>query len=151
MTVADRIVALLEREGAEHIVGFPENRLLDAASLGGLRPIITRTERVAVNIADGYARTTRGERLLPCVMQYGPGADAAFAAAAQAYGHRSPILLLPGEHAPTVTGPAAGVRSTEIFRPITRWAATLNDAASGPSLFRQALNAVYGVRNGPVM
>jgi acetolactate synthase-1/2/3 large subunit len=151
MTVADRIVALLEREGAEHIVGFPENRLLDAASLGGLKPIITRTERVAVNIADGYARTTRGEKLLPTVMQYGPGAEAAFAAVAQAYGDRSPILLLPGEHATTVTGPSTGVRATEIFRPITRWAATLSDAASGPSLFRQALNAVYGVRNGPVM
>jgi acetolactate synthase-1/2/3 large subunit len=120
MTVAERIVALLAREGAEHIVGFPENRLLDAASIGGLRPIITRTERVAVNIADGYARATLGEKLLPCVMQYGPGAEAAFAAVAQAYGDRSPILLLPGEHATTVTGPSHGVHATEIFRPITR-------------------------------
>ena len=60
--VADRIAELLQREGAEFIVGFPENRLLNSASLIGMRPIITRTERVAVNIADGFARATNGER-----------------------------------------------------------------------------------------
>src|SRR6476659_11001342 len=96
--VADKIAELLQREGAEHVVGFPENRLIDSAAALGMRPIITRTERVAVNIADGFARVTNGERLLPCVMQYGPGAEAAFAAVAQAFGDRSPILLLPTEH-----------------------------------------------------
>ncbi len=96
--VSDRIAELLQREGAEFIVGFPENRLLNSASLIGMRPIITRTERVAVNIADGFARATNGERILPCVMQYGPGAEAAFGAVAQAYGDRSPILLCPSEH-----------------------------------------------------
>ena len=38
-------------------------------------------------------RTASGS--LPCVTQYGPGAEAAFGAVAQAYGDRSPILLLP--------------------------------------------------------
>src|SRR6476660_9061908 len=98
MLVADRIDQLLQREGAEHVVGFPENRLIDAAARAGMRPIITRTERVAVNIADGYARACNGGRPLPCVTQYGPGAEAAFGAVAQAYGDRSPILLLPTEH-----------------------------------------------------
>src|SRR3954452_25023073 len=93
--VADRIVQLLQREGAESIVGFPENRLLNSASLAGMRPIITRTERMAVNIADGFARATNGERLLPCVTQYAPGAESAFGSVAQAYGDRSPILFLP--------------------------------------------------------
>ena len=91
--VADRIAELLQREGAEFVVGFPENRLLNSGSLLGMRPIITRTERVAVNIVDGFARATNGERLAPCVTQYGPGAEAAFGAVAQAYGDRSPILL----------------------------------------------------------
>jgi thiamine pyrophosphate-dependent acetolactate synthase large subunit-like protein len=151
MIVADRIAALLQREGAELIVGFPENRLINSASLIGMRPIITRTERVAVNIADGFARATNGERLAPCVTQYGPGAEAAFGAVAQAYGDRSPILLLPGEHAVPVQNAGPFVRSAELYRPITRFSATLNDAASGPGLFRQALNALHGVRNGPVL
>ena len=77
MLVADRIAAVLQREGAEHVVGFPENRLIDAAARLGMRPIITRTERVAVNIADGFSRASDGRRLMPLVTQYGPGAEAA--------------------------------------------------------------------------
>jgi thiamine pyrophosphate-dependent acetolactate synthase large subunit-like protein len=148
--VADRIVELLRREGAEHIVGFPENRLLNSAAVAGLRPIITRTERVAVNIADGFARVTNGERILPCVAQYGPGAEAAFAAVAQAYGDRSPILLLPSEH-DVAAQEDPQVRSEQSYRPITRHLATLNDAARGPEVFRRALNALRGERNGPVV
>jgi thiamine pyrophosphate-dependent acetolactate synthase large subunit-like protein len=148
--VADRIVELLQREGAEHIVGFPENRLLNSAAAAGMRPIITRTERVAVNIADGFARMTNGDRILPCVAQYGPGAEAAFAAVAQAYGDRTPILLLPSEH-DVAAQEDPQVRSEQSYRPITRHLATLNDAARGPEVFRRALNALRGERNGPVM
>jgi acetolactate synthase-1/2/3 large subunit len=149
--VADRVARLLQREGAEAIVGFPENRLLNSAALLGMRPIITRTERVAVNIADGFARVTNGERFVPCVTQYGPGAEAAFAAVAQAYGDRSPILLLPGEHAVAVQGPGPELRNEQAYAPITRFAATVNDAARGPAVFRRALNALHGPRNGPVL
>ena len=149
--VSDRIAELLQREGAEFIVGFPENRLLNSASLIGMRPIITRTERVAVNIADGYARATNGERILPCVTQYGPGAEAAFGAVAQAYGDRSPILLCPSEYAVDEQDSSPNFRIEQAYRPITRWAATLNDPRRGPEVFRKALNALRGVGNGPVL
>ncbi|MDP9259979.1 MAG: thiamine pyrophosphate-requiring protein, partial [Actinomycetota bacterium] len=149
--VADRIAALLQREGAEAIVGFPENRLLNSAALIGMRPIIARTERVAVNIADGFARATNGERFVPCVTQYGPGAEAAFAAVAQAFGDRSPILLLPSEHAVAMQGSGPELRSEWAYGPITRFAATVNDAARGPEVFRRAFNALRGPRNGPVL
>ena len=151
MLVADRIAGLLQREGAEHVVGFPENRLINAAAALGMRPIITRTERVAVNIADGFARATNGERLLPCVTQYGPGTEAAFGAVAQAYGDRSPILLVPTEYAVPEQDAGPSFRSEHAYRPITRFAATLNTAEAGPQTFRRALNAVRGVRNGPVL
>ena len=151
MLVADRIAELLEREGAEFIVGFPENRLLNSAALRGIRPIITRTERVAVNIADGFARATDGEGLLPCVTQYGPGTESAFGAVAQAFGDRSPILLLPGEHAVGAQGSEPNFHTEEAYRHVTRWSATLNDAARGPEVFRRAFNALRGVRNGPVL
>ena len=149
--VADRIAELLQREGAESVVGFPENRLLNSASLIGMRPIITRTERVAVNIADGFARATNGERILPCVTQYAPGAESAFGAVAQAYGDRSPILLCPSEHAVADQDSEPNFRIEGAYRPITRWAGTLNDPARGPEVFRRALNALRGVRNGPVL
>jgi acetolactate synthase-1/2/3 large subunit len=151
MLVADRIAELLDREGAEFIVGFPENRLLNSAALRGIRPIITRTERVAVNIADGFARATDGERLLPCVTQYGPGAESAFGAVAQAFGDRSPILLLPGEHAVDAQDSEPNFRIEHAYKRVTRWSATLNDAVRGPEVFRRAFNALRGVRNGPVL
>ncbi len=117
-----------------------------------MRPIITRTERVAVNIADGFARATNGERLLPCVTQYGPGAEAAFGAVAQAYGDRSPILLVPTEYAVAEQDAGPSFRIEQAYRPITRFAATLNDRGGRPAdVFRRALNAVRGVRNGPVL
>lgn len=151
MLVADRIAELLEREGAEFIVGVPENRLINSAALRGIRPIITRTERVAVNIADGFARATDGERLLPCVTQYGPGAESAFGAVAQAFGDRSPILLLPGEHAVEAQDSEPNFRTEQAYRHVTRWSATLNNASHGPEVFRRALNALRGARNGPVL
>jgi thiamine pyrophosphate-dependent acetolactate synthase large subunit-like protein len=147
--VADKIAELLQREGAEHVVGFPENRLIDSAAALGMRPIITRTERVAVNIADGFARTTNGERLLPCVAQYGPGAEAAFGAVAQAYGDRSPILLVPTEYAVPEQDAGPSFRSEQAYRPITRFAATVNTAEAGPQAFRRALHVVRGARTGP--
>jgi thiamine pyrophosphate-dependent acetolactate synthase large subunit-like protein len=149
--VADRIAQLLQREGAEFVVGFPENRLLDSASKLGMRPIVARTERVAVNIADGFARTTNGERICPCVTQYGPGVESAFGAVAQAFGDRSPILMIPGEHAVPAQGLPPSLRAEEIYRPITRFAATLNRADRGPEVFRRALNVLRGVRSGPVL
>ncbi|HVI19808.1 MAG TPA: thiamine pyrophosphate-requiring protein [Gaiellales bacterium] len=150
MLVADRIAHLLQREGAEHVVGFPENRLIDAAARAGMRPIITRTERVAVNIADGYARACNGERPLACVTQYGPGAEAAFGAVAQAYGDRSPILMLPTEYARDEQEAGPSFRIEQAYRPITRFAATVNDPAAGPQTFRRALTAL-SVGNGPVL
>jgi thiamine pyrophosphate-dependent acetolactate synthase large subunit-like protein len=149
--VADRIAHLLQRQGAEFVVGFPENRLLDSASALGMRPIVTRTERVAVNIADGFARAADGERIAPCVTQYGPGAEAAFAAVAQAHGDRSPILLIPGEHDRDKQDAPPNLRTEEAYRPITRFAATVNDPAHAPEVFRRALHALRAVRNGPVL
>jgi acetolactate synthase-1/2/3 large subunit len=151
LLVADQIAGLLQREGAEFIVGFPENRLLNSAAAIGMRPIITRTERVAVNIADGFARMTNGSRISACAVQYGPGAESAFGAVAQAYGDRSPILMIPGEHDRDKQDSARNFRVEQSFRPVTTWATTLNDAKKGPATFRRALNALRGVRNGPVL
>jgi thiamine pyrophosphate-dependent acetolactate synthase large subunit-like protein len=149
--VADRIAGLLQREGADHVVGFPENRLINSAAALGMRPIITRTERVAVNIADGFARATNGERLLPCVAQYGPGAEAAFGAVAQAYGDRSPLLLVPTEYAVAEQDAGPSFRSEDAYRPITRFAATVNTPEAAPQAFRRALQTVLGARQGPAL
>jgi len=151
MLVADRIVELLQREGAEHVVGFPENRLIDAAAGAGMRPLITRTERVAVNIADGFARATNGRGLLPCVTQYGPGAEAAFGAVAQAFGDRSPILVLPTEHGVPEQETHGLFEAERSYREITRFAATVNRPEAAPIALGRALRALRTGCDGPVM
>jgi acetolactate synthase-1/2/3 large subunit len=150
--VADRIAELLAAEGVEFVVGFPENRLLDAAALAGIRPIIARTERVAVNIADGFARVTGGRRFGACAVQYGPGAEAVFAAVAQAYGDRSPILVLPSEYSRSEQGVEPNFRAADAFRHITGSATTVNDPARLPEAFRRAFAMLRGrPAVGPVL
>ena len=150
--VADRIAELLQREGAESIVGFPENRLLNSASLVGMRPIITRTERVAVNIADGFARATNGERI--AALRHPVRARCGVGVRRRRPGLRrpQPDPALPGEHAVADQDSAPNFRIEQAYRPITRWARHAERRrARGPELFRRALNAVRGVRNGPVL
>jgi thiamine pyrophosphate-dependent acetolactate synthase large subunit-like protein len=152
MLFADRVAAVLAAEGVEFIVGFPENRLLNAAAVAGIRPIITRTERVAVNIADGFARVTGGRRLGACAVQYGPGAEAALAAVAQAYGDRTPLLILPSAYDRGDQHVAPNFNAEAVFGHITGWAATLNDARVAPEVFRRAFNLLRATPSGgPVL
>src|SRR5689334_6460313 len=98
MRGADLIAECLKKEGASFITGFPENLLFDAAANLGIRPIVARTERVAVNIADGFARMTNGRKIAVAAVQEGPGAEAAFGAVAQAFGDNTPVLVVPAAY-----------------------------------------------------
>jgi thiamine pyrophosphate-dependent acetolactate synthase large subunit-like protein len=50
-----------------------------------------------------------------------------------------------------VQGRGPELHGESAYGPITRFAATVNDAARGPEIFRRALNALRGPRNGPVL
>ena len=63
-----------------------------------MRPVICRQERVGVHMADGCARVTNGKPAGVFAMQYGPGAENAFAGIASAYSDSTPVLLLPLGH-----------------------------------------------------
>ncbi len=82
MRVNDAIAEILKREGAEFLSCFPTTVIIEAAAQAGLRPVVCRQERVGVGIADGYSRVTNGKRLGVFAMQYGPGAENAFAGVA---------------------------------------------------------------------
>jgi thiamine pyrophosphate-dependent acetolactate synthase large subunit-like protein len=89
------LAKILKIEGLEFLTCFPNNPLLDAAAAEDIRPITARTERVAVNIADGYSRVSSGRRIGVCAVQYGPGIENAFGGIAQAYSDATPILVFP--------------------------------------------------------
>ena len=99
---ADLILDILQQEGVEYLFGFPNNRLFNAAAARDVRPLIARTERVAINMADAYTRMHNGRRVGAVAVQDGPGVEASFPAVAQAYGDNTPILMLPGAHAPAM-------------------------------------------------
>ena len=90
------IARILKREGTEYLFCFPANALIDACAAAGIRPIMSRTERTLVNMADGYTRVLNGRRIGVCTVQYGPGAENAFGGVAQAASDSVPILLFAG-------------------------------------------------------
>jgi len=95
MLVMDAISEILKREGISTMFCFPTTPIIEAAVAGGMRPVICRQERVGVHMADGCARVTNGNPPGVFAMQYGPGAENAFAGIASAYSDSTPVLLLP--------------------------------------------------------
>src|SRR6202161_4916999 len=98
MQVMDAISEILKREGVSTLFCFPTTPIIEAAVAAGLRPIICRQERVGVHMADGCSRVQNGKPPGVFAMQYGPGAENAFAGIASAYSDSTPLLLLPLGH-----------------------------------------------------
>ena len=90
MLVMDAITEILKREGISTMFCFPTTPIIEAAVAGGMRPVICRQERVGVHMADGCARVTNGKPAGVFAMQYGPGAENAFAGIASAYSEFDP-------------------------------------------------------------
>src|ERR1700712_3325591 len=95
MRVADTIVEILKREGVSTLFCFPTTSIIENAVAAGIRPIICRQERVGVDMADGFARVTKGKPAGVFAMQYGPGSENAFPGIATAFSDSVPILFLP--------------------------------------------------------
>ena len=82
---------------------FPANTLIEAGAVAGIKPIMSRTERTTVNMADGYTRVTNGHRTGVVLIQSGPGIENAFGGIAHAYAESTPILVLPGGTLPAAS------------------------------------------------
>jgi acetolactate synthase I/II/III large subunit len=98
MLVMNVIAEILKREGVSTLFCFPTTSIIEAAAAVGIRPVICRQERVAVHMADGFARVSNGRPPGVFAMQYGPGAENAFAGVATAFSDSSPVVFLPLGH-----------------------------------------------------
>ncbi|RPI35824.1 MAG: hypothetical protein EHM67_13340, partial [Hyphomicrobiaceae bacterium] len=98
MQVMDVIVEILKREGISTLFCYPTTPIIEAAVKAGIRPVICRQERVGVDMASGFARTSNGRPVAAFAMQYGPGAENAFPGIASAFSDSAPVLLLPLGH-----------------------------------------------------
>ncbi|MYA60167.1 MAG: thiamine pyrophosphate-requiring protein [Chloroflexi bacterium] len=151
MQGVDAIAEVLRREGVEYLSVYPAQPLIDACAKVGVRPVICRQERVGMSIADGFSRTTNGNRIGVFASQVGPGTENAFPGAAQAFSDNVPILHLAGGDGNDRTHVEPVFNPVENYRHVTRWAARVDSTARIPELMRRAFYQLRTGKTGPVM
>ncbi len=151
MLVMDAITEILKREGISTLFCFPTTPIIEAAAAAGVRPIVCRQERVGVHMADGAARVANGRPAGVFAMQYGPGAENAFAGIASAYSDSTPILLLPLGHPRETAQMFPLFNSTRTYASVTKQVEPVAMPEHAVPALRRAFNALKNGRPGPVM
>ncbi len=151
MKGATAIANVLKLEGVEYLFCFPNNPIIEAAAIAGIRPIIARTERGAVNMADGYTRLAGGGKIGVVATQYGPGTENAFGAIAHAYADSIPVLLLPTGTERGRTGVHPTFSAPQAYGPVTKWTEQINMAKRVPEMMRHAFTYLRTGHPGPVV
>lgn len=151
MKGSEVIAKILKAEGVEMLTCYPHSSVIDSAAALGIRPVVARTERVAVNIADGYTRMTGGRKIGVCTVQFGPGAENSFGAVAQAFGDSTPILHLAGGYRRHYVGVCPNFEAARNFKLITKRAETFNAVDRMPQMMRSAFAVLRSASRGPVL
>src|SRR5262245_41113703 len=151
MKVATAIANLLKAESTEYLFCFPVNALIDECARVGIRPIVGRTERTLLNMADGYSRACNARRIGVAAVQHGPGAENAYAGVAQAFADGSPVLFLPGGNPAARADTPPNFESPQNYRTVTKWSARVNAGSRVPALLRRAFTLLRSGRPAPVL
>ncbi len=151
MKIVDAIAEILKREGITFLSAYPTTPVIDATAAVGIRSVLCRQERVGVGIADGFTRITNGRRPGVFAMQYGPGAENAFAGVATAYSDSTPILLLPLGHQRDRAQVFPLFSSARSYASVTKSVETLNLPDQVSEVMRRAFSLLKTGRPGPVM
>ncbi|MFH8769708.1 thiamine pyrophosphate-binding protein [Streptomyces sp. NPDC017958] len=160
--LVDYVARELARSGVTHMFGVGGANiedLYDAVHRGGaVRGIVAKHEFSAVTMADGYARTTR--RLGVVAATSGGGAMNLVPGLAEAYASRVPVLALVGQP-PTgqeghgafqdSSGKAGSFDAREVFAPVSRFCARVDDADSLTELLPRAVAAAQADPRGPAV
>ncbi len=151
MQAIDAVAQILKTEGVENLFCFPANSLIDACAKVGIRPIMARTERTLINMADGFSRISNGDRLGVACVQSGPGSENAFGGVAQAFSDSVPILMLPGGVARRSHGIPTHFEAVPNYGGITKWVAQVNFPDRVPAMMRRAFSLLRTGHPAPVM
>ena len=151
------ITSILKAEGVEWVTCYPDggtaSNLIAACADAGIRTIQPRSERIVVNIADGYTRVTNGRPNGVAVVGGGQTAGVAFSGISQAFSDNVPMLILGG--APIRD--RVGQRQIQDYDPIhtylkvSKWVETINFAYRVPELMRRAFTYLRNGRPSPVV
>ena len=150
MQVGAAIAQILKAEQTEYLFCFPVNALIEECAKIDIRPIVTRTERTLVNMADGYSRVSNGRRIGVTAVQHGPGAENAFPGVAQAFADGSPILFLPGGNLRVRNSLEPNFDAARNYSGVAKWSAQVNVPERAADMFRRAFTLLRSGRPAPV-
>lgn len=149
------MVRMLEGHGVTHMFGLCGDTTLpfyDALARldHGINHILTRDERHAGYMADGYARVTGKPGV--CEGPSGGGATYILPGVVEANDSSVPILAITTDVATTSRGryPLTELDQVALFRPLAKWNASLDDANRLPAMVRTAFRAMTTGRPGAV-
>jgi acetolactate synthase I/II/III large subunit len=150
---------LLAEHGVRHVFGVPGGQtlalydaILDRAP--ALSHVLVRDERTAAYAADGYARMTG--RVGVCDATVGPGAAKLPSGLGEALGASVPVIALVSDLPTRLaahryrSAASQALDQAALLAPVTKWLASVPDAASMPGLVRQAFREATSGRPGPV-
>lgn len=155
LTGAEATVKMLQAYGVKHVFGLCGDTTLplyDALARldHGITHFLTRDERHAAYMADGYARVTGRPGV--CEGPSGGGATYISPGLVEANDSSVPVLAITTDVATTSAGkyPLTELDQVSLFRPLTKWNASLNDADRLPAMMRKAFREMTTGRPGSV-
>jgi len=151
MQVMQVIAEILKREGVSTLFCFPTTPIIEAAAAAGIRPVICRQERVGVHMADGFARVSNGRPPGVFAMQYGPGAENAFAGVATAFSDSTPVVFLPLGHPRETAQLFPMFKTSRTYASIAKCIEEVQLPHEIGNIMRRAFAQVKIGRSGPVM
>jgi acetolactate synthase-1/2/3 large subunit len=148
---AQAVVEMLRAHGVEVVFGLCGDTslpLYDALRGGPLKHILTRDERHAAYMADGYARVTG--KVGVCEGPSGGGATYILPGLVEANESSIPVLAINTDISVSSRGryTLTELDQRALMRPLTKWNAVLDRASDIPRTFRQAFEAMTTGRPG---
>jgi thiamine pyrophosphate-dependent acetolactate synthase large subunit-like protein len=151
MNGIDYIAQILKQEGIEWFACYPNNPLIEAGAKAGIRPIAFRHERGAVMAADGFSRTSNGERFGVVAMQSQAGAENAMGGLAQAFADNIPILVLPGGVRLNQVGIRPNFSVVHHYGGLVKQMEAIYSPAEIGNVMRRAFHGLRNGTSGPVV
>jgi acetolactate synthase-1/2/3 large subunit len=144
----------LEREGVQHVFGYPGGAILpayDALKYSKIHHVLVRHEQGATHMADGYARASG--QVGVAVATSGPGATNMVTGIATAMMDSSPIVCITGQVGSKLIGSDAFQETdiTGITLPITKHNYLVTQAKDLARTLREAFYVARSGRPGPVL
>ena len=167
LTGAEAVVEILKAHGVDTVFGLCGDTslpLYDAlARLGSIKHILTRDERHAAYMADGYARISG--KVGVCEGPSGGGATYILPGLVEANESSIPVLAINTDVSVSSRGrfTLTELDQRALMKPLTKWNAVLDRSADIPRVFRKAFEEMttgrsgaahialpFDVQNGPV-